>query len=158
VQPARPPRHLLPGPFWLTLLVLVSAGAAQASGSLPSAELVVGDEVLTVEIAATERSRRVGLMHRDALPADHGMLFVWHRPAAYGMWMQNTRIPLDVAFIDADYSITNIATMEPRSARVHSATRPVLYALEVNAGWFDRHGIGAGHRIPDLQHLLAGHH
>jgi len=146
------------GPLWLTLLVLVSASAVQAASPLPTAELVVGDKVLTVEIAATERSRRVGLMHRDALAADRGMLFVWQRPAAYGMWMQNTRIPLDVAFIDADYSITNIATMEPHSTRVHRATGPVLYALEVNAGWFDHHDIGAGKRIPDLQHLLAGRH
>lgn len=154
----QPPRHRLLGPLWLALLVLVSASAVQAAGPLPTAELVVGDKVLTVEIAATERSRRVGLMHRDELPADRGMLFIWQRQAAYGMWMQNTRIPLDVAFIDADYSITNIATMEPHSTRVHHATGPVLYALEVNAGWFDRHGIGAGKRIPDLQHLLARHH
>nr|WP_231362868.1 DUF192 domain-containing protein [Thioalkalivibrio sp. ALJT] len=121
---------------------------------LPVENLVVGEETLALEIAATDRSRRIGLMHRDHLPDDHGMLFIWPRAAEYGMWMQNTRIPLDVAFIDADYTIVNIASMKPHSTRIHSARRPVPYALEVNAGWFERHDIRPGDRIPDLESLV----
>ncbi len=143
------------GLAWLALIVVLGAGQAHADDGLPTADLTVGEQTLTIEIAATDRSRRVGLMHRDHLPGDHGMLFVWPRPAQYGMWMQNTHIPLDVAFIDADFTITNIATMTPHSTRIHEAKRPVRYALEVNAGWFEAHGIGSGDRVPDLERVLG---
>lgn len=129
-------------------------GLAHADEGLPTAELGLGEQTLTIEIAATDRSRRLGLMHRDHLPVDHGMLFIWSHPAEYGMWMQNTRIPLDVAFIDADFTITNIASMTPHSTRIHSAKRPVLYALEVNAGWFEEHGITRNDTVPDLERLV----
>ncbi|WP_019625047.1 DUF192 domain-containing protein [Thioalkalivibrio sp. ALJT] len=139
----------------LLVLLLLGIGNLQADARpLPVENLVVGEETLALEIAATDRSRRIGLMHRDHLPDDHGMLFIWPRAAEYGMWMQNTRIPLDVAFIDADYTIVNIASMKPHSTRIHSARRPVPYALEVNAGWFERHDIRPGDRIPDLESLV----
>ncbi|WP_018142191.1 DUF192 domain-containing protein [Thioalkalivibrio sp. ALJ7] len=138
----------------LLLLFVLGASLAHAYDKLPTAELSLGEQTLTIEIAATDRSRRLGLMHRDHLPDDHGMLFIWSRPAEYGMWMQNTRIPLDVAFIDADFTITNIASMTPHSTRIHSAKRPVLYALEVNAGWFEEHGITRNDTVPDLERLV----
>ncbi|WP_155999201.1 DUF192 domain-containing protein [Thioalkalivibrio sp. ALJ16] len=142
--------------MFLALLLLGIGGLHADDRPLPVDTLAVGEQTLSVEIAATDRSRRVGLMHRDHLPDDHGMLFIWPRAAEYGMWMQNTRIPLDVAFIDADYTIANIARMTPHSTRIHSARRPVPYALEVNAGWFERHGIKPGDRIPDLERLVDG--
>ncbi|WP_018175642.1 DUF192 domain-containing protein [Thioalkalivibrio sp. AKL8] len=144
-----------PGLVGLVLLFVLGTGLAQAESGLPTAELQLGERALTIEIAATDRSRRIGLMHRDHLPADHGMLFIWPRPAHYGMWMQNTRIPLDVAFIDADFTITNIASMTPHSTRIHEAKRPVRYALEVNAGWFKEHGIAPGASVPDLERLVG---
>ncbi|WP_017942826.1 MULTISPECIES: DUF192 domain-containing protein [unclassified Thioalkalivibrio] len=145
----------LPGLAGLLLLVL-GASLAHGEQGLPTSEVNVGEQTLSIEIAATERSRRIGLMHRDHLPEDHGMLFIWPRAAQYGMWMQNTRIPLDVAFIDADFTITNIASMTPHSTRIHEAKRPVPYALEVNAGWFAMHGVEAGDRVPDLGRLVGG--
>ncbi|WP_018948096.1 DUF192 domain-containing protein [Thioalkalivibrio sp. ALMg11] len=144
-----------PGLVGLVLLFVLGTGLAQAESGLPTAELQLGEQALTIEIAATDRSRRIGLMHRDHLPPDRGMLFIWPRPAQYGMWMQNTRIPLDVAFIDADFTIANIASMTPHSTRIHDAKRPVLYALEVNAGWFEEHGIAPGDTVPDLERLVG---
>ncbi|WP_017925192.1 DUF192 domain-containing protein [Thioalkalivibrio sp. HL-Eb18] len=135
--------------------VLLLWGAAQAGSGLPVAELKVGERTLTIKIAANEPARRQGLMYREELADDRGMLFVWDRPARYAMWMRNTYIPLDVAFIDTDYRITNIETMEPQTTTLHEAERDVLYALEVNAGWFAENDVSAGDRIDDLPCALG---
>ncbi|WP_018138917.1 MULTISPECIES: DUF192 domain-containing protein [unclassified Thioalkalivibrio] len=135
--------------------VLLLWGATQAESGLPVTELTVGERTLSVEIAADEPARRQGLMHREELADDQGMLFVWDRPARYAMWMRNTYIPLDVAFIDTDYRITSIETMEPQTTTLHEAKRDVLYALEVNAGWFAENDVSAGDRIDDLPRALG---
>ncbi|MCG5516835.1 MULTISPECIES: DUF192 domain-containing protein [unclassified Ectothiorhodospira] len=103
--------------------------------------LTVGGHTLMVEMATDPASRRQGLMFREHLPDDQGMLFVWPQDAHYSMWMKNTLIPLDVAFISADHRITDIMTMQPETTDAHTASEPVRFALEVNAGWFERHGI-----------------
>lgn len=123
---------------------------AACADALPTTELVIGGHSLTVEIAADMDARSRGLMFRKHLPADQGMLFVWPNADRWGMWMKNTLIPLDVAFFDDDYVIVNIETMEPQTTRPHRAERAVRYALEVNAGWFDRHGLAPGDGIPEL--------
>ncbi|WP_019023040.1 DUF192 domain-containing protein [Thioalkalivibrio sp. ALE23] len=124
--------------------------AKNTPGDLPTLPLEVGDRTLTVELAASPESQRRGLMHRQSLPDDHGMLFLWDNAGPRAMWMKNTLIPLDVAFIDAEGVITNIETMQPETTRQHESAGPVPYALEVHAGWFEEHGIEAGERIPDL--------
>jgi hypothetical protein len=69
--------------------------------------------------------------------------------------MENTLIPLSVAFIDREFRVRNIAHMEPLSRRVHRSDGTVRYALEVNRGWFERHGVGPGTRIDGLPALLS---
>lgn len=94
-------------------------------------------------------------MFREHMPESHGMLFVWPGDQVVAMWMKNTLIPLSVAFIDHDLRVLNIADMEPRSLELHPSRGPARFALEVNQGWFDRHGVEAGARIEDLERLLA---
>lgn len=115
----------------------------------------VGGQPLAVEVAADPASRSRGLMFREHLPQGRGMLFIWPRAGRHGMWMKNTLIPLDVAFLTGDLRIAHIATMMPRSTRLHRAPKPVRYALEVNAGWFARHGIGEGDRLQGLATLTV---
>jgi uncharacterized membrane protein (UPF0127 family) len=138
------------GILWLSLLLL----ARNAWGGLPTHELQLGDKTLTVEVAATPASRSQGLMFRESLPDDHGMLFVWPREQRIAMWMKNTPIPLSVAFIDREFRILNIAHMEPFSTRAHASSAPALFALEVPRGWFGRNGIAAGDALPDLDRLM----
>lgn len=128
---------------------------ATGNPELPRAELAIAGEHLVVEVAADPAARRRGLMFREHLEQNRGMLFVWPEPARYGMWMKNTPIPLDVAFIDDHHVIINIETMPAQSTRLFSARRPVRWALEVNAGWFGRHGVVPGQKIPDLEGALA---
>ncbi|WP_416392081.1 DUF192 domain-containing protein [Alloalcanivorax xenomutans] len=110
---------------------------------------------ILVELADTPEGRARGLMERDQLGEFKGMWFRFERPqpAANGFWMFNTRIPLDIAFLDQSGEILAIRTMQPCTHRDPSAC-PVYRsdaryssALEVNAGFFARHGVTPGGRV-----------
>jgi len=89
----------------------------------------------------------MGLMHRQALAANEGMLFVFDRPQQQCFWMKNTPLPLSAAFLADDGSIVNIEKMQPDSEDLHCSTKPVRFVLEMNQGWFAKHGIGVGSSI-----------
>jgi len=114
-----------------------------------------GDPVhLLVEVADDERRQSLGLMYRDSLDRDSGMLFVHDadQEASRGFWMWRTRIPLDIAFIDGDGVIRRILSMEPcpltyaDDCPAYVPGVPYRYALEVNRGWFEARGVGVGAR------------
>lgn len=128
------------------LLVGLLHGAA-ALAQLPTVELNAGMYLIRAEVAADFATRARGLMHREALASNAGMLFVFETAGPQCMWMKNTRIPLSVAFLDAQGEIINIADMAPHSEEAHCAARPALYALEVNRGWFAARGIKPGMRL-----------
>jgi uncharacterized protein len=110
---------------------------------------------IRVEVAANDEQRAVGLMHRTSLPEDSGMLFVYDslQPPEGSFWMFNTRIPLDIAFLDADGVIVSIRQMEPCASPYpqwcpsYEAGAAFQYALEMNLGWFQRKGAGIGDRV-----------
>ena len=106
-----------------------------------------------VEVANTEQDRLRGLMFRDRLSENSGMIFLYPRAETSAMWMKNTRVALSVAFIDASGRILNIADMEPLSAEAHPSSGPATYALEMNRGWFRKQGIKAGDRVEGLKAL-----
>ncbi len=137
------------------LMLLLAAAAAPAAVSaqapaLPTVQLTAGIHLITAEVAAQDAARTRGLMFRKALPANHGMLFVFDRKAAHCMWMRNTLIPLSVAFIEDDGTIVNIADMQPHDESSHCARQPVRYALEMTQGWFAARGIGTGAKLGRL--------
>jgi uncharacterized membrane protein (UPF0127 family) len=110
---------------------------------------------LLVELAATAEQRTLGLMERRTLPDSAGMLFLFPatQEASGGFWMYRTRIPLDIAFIDSAGTIRTIQRMEPCSTVLaegcptYPAGAPFRAALEMNAGYFNRHGVRAGDRL-----------
>ena len=103
---------------------------------------------LRVELALTETQRQRGMMYRRELPADHGMLFVFPRDDRLVFWMKNTVIPLSIAFIDKSGGIRRILRMKPLDiSKRYASGVPVRYALEVNRGWFARHGIKTGDTV-----------
>ncbi|NUM67369.1 DUF192 domain-containing protein [candidate division KSB1 bacterium] len=86
-----------------------------------------------------------GLMFREQLPEDQGMLFVFEMSRIQSFWMRNTFIPLDIAFIASDGKIVDIQHMAPLDeSKSYISAAPALYVLEVNAGWFERHGVKVG--------------
>lgn len=140
------------------LLGLLVAGAARADEDVIVKAAFPGGAVLNIEVAETPEKQMVGLMHRNSMPDDWGMLFVYPRDRVMSFWMKNTRIPLAIAFIHADGRIESIRHMKPfDETRRHRSRRAVRYALEVNEGWFRRNGIRPGQRVAFLsRRILAG--
>lgn len=112
-----------------------------------STRIVVGGHPVTVEVADEEPERQRGLMHRESLPEDHGMLFVYPAERYLSFWMRNTLIPLDVAFIDATGRIVDIQQMEAQSDESHTTRAPAMYALEMRIGWFGDHEVEIGDAV-----------
>ncbi|WP_371814548.1 DUF192 domain-containing protein [Niveibacterium sp. COAC-50] len=117
---------------------------------LPHAELNIGMHRIDAEVAATDESRMVGLMHRKSMPEARGMLFIFDGVGSHCMWMKDTWLPLSVAFIDEGGRITNVEDMAPETEDSHCAASPARYALEMNRGWFKTRGIKPGARISGL--------
>ncbi len=134
---------------------LASALPGIARSELPLLELSAGVHRIVAEVANTGASRAEGLMYRRQLAANHGMLFVFPEANRRCMWMRNTYIALSVAFIDDRGTVINVAEMQPQTETNHCAARPARYALEMNAGWFVRRGIGPGARLEGLARAPA---
>lgn len=108
-----------------------------------------------LEIADTAEARSTGLMHRQHLADDAGMLFVFpnQRAGHSGFWMYNTLIPLDIAFLDNDGYIVRVLTMvpcphhRPGQCRSYRPDAPYWRAVEMNAGFFDRQQLSEGDRL-----------
>ncbi|RJP57493.1 MAG: DUF192 domain-containing protein [Candidatus Auribacter fodinae] len=117
------------------------------SESVDVVQIVVNNNVLLVEVADSEEERALGLMYRDKLREDRGMLFVFEEEAYRAFWMKNTKIPLSLAYINEQGVITEIVDMAPFDERSHKSTKKAKYALEVNQGWFENHNIKVGDSI-----------
>lgn len=116
-------------------------------GVVRTTELDVGGVTVTAEIADTPALRERGLMERDSLPENHGMLFVYPEERELSFWMRNTPLALDIAFIDRAGTIVNIETMQPNDDENTVSNRPAMYALEMEAGWFEANGVEPGARV-----------
>jgi len=109
-----------------------------------------GPVELKVELATTPEAWSRGLMFREHLPEDQGMLFIFPEAQGSPFWMKNTWIPLSIAFADQNGVILRILDMEPCEEDPCPSYYPgVAYrqALEVNQGWFERHGVKEGDRF-----------
>jgi uncharacterized membrane protein (UPF0127 family) len=136
--------------FALAFACVAAAGAQGPQSTLPAIRLSAGIHLITAEVAASDPSRTRGLMFRESLAPNHGMLFVFDQKAIHCMWMRNTLLPLSVAFVDDDGTIVNIEDMAPRTETSHCARRPVRFALEMEKGWFAKRGIGPGATLAGL--------
>ena len=121
-------------------------GTGAVSQALELVPLRVGGIEIQVEIADDADERQRGLMYRESLEENQGMLFVYPEQRTLGFWMKNTLIPLDIAYIDREGRIVDIQQMEPQTTETHDSAAPAMYALEMNQGWFEANGI----RIGDL--------
>lgn len=121
-----------------------------------------GEEVkVRVEIADEPTERVRGLMDRTSLGENRGMLFVFEEESTRAFWMKNTLIPLSIAFIDSDSRIVDIQKMKPEGGDQtvldaqlprYVSAEPAKYALEVNQGFFEEHGVEVGDtaELPDV--------
>ncbi|MGB2816103.1 MAG: DUF192 domain-containing protein [Burkholderiaceae bacterium] len=123
---------------------------SRAQATLPTVKLTAGIHVITAEAATTPQTRTVGLMYRERLAPNHGMLFVFEEKSQQCFWMRNTLVPLTIAFIEDDGTIAQLADMAPKTEVSHCSQKPVRYALEMEQGWFAKRGIAAGARMGGL--------
>ena len=142
------------------LVVSAAFGVPLAAGTLPGAataaatlapltiETASGPHRFEVEVATDEPTRQRGLMFRQSLAPDHGMLFVFPRNEPISMWMKNTYIPLDMVFIRADGRVHRVERdTTPFSERTIESGESVRYVLELPAGTAARIGIARGDRV-----------
>ena len=115
--------------------------------NLPVVQLSAGIHKIHAMVAKTSDQRQIGLMFRDTMGPNEGMLFIFESPARQCFWMKNTHLPLSAAFIGEDGKIVNIADMAPRSLESHCSEKPVRFVLEMHQGWFKKRGLKAGDRI-----------
>jgi uncharacterized membrane protein (UPF0127 family) len=134
----------------LAAALLATAILAQAQAQAPVIQVKVAGHALRVEVAATTGQRASGLMFREKLARNDGMLFVFDDPGYHAMWMKNTPLPLSVAFIDGEGRILNVVDMEPQTLDSHAAAGPARYAIETNKGWFRERRIKAGDKVTGL--------
>jgi len=106
--------------------------------------VIFGPDTVTAEVARTADERAQGLMYRDDVPAGTGMLFVFEDLAIRSFWMQNTYVPLDIAFMDASFEVVDIQQMEPLTTDPHESRAPAMFAPEVAQGWLADQGIQTG--------------
>ncbi len=130
--------------FVLFLFWVIPSAHSEALLKIP---LYIGQKEIWVKVAKTPEERSQGLMDRKYLGKDDGMLFIFEKEDRHGFWMKNTLIPLSIAFIDKNGKIVWITDMKPLTLESHVPPRPILYALEMNKGWFSSHGIKVGDTI-----------
>jgi len=137
-------RRIRPTLLILLLIWIPSIIYSQSTQKIP---LYIGQNEIRVEVAKTPEERSHGLMERKHLGKDEGMLFIFEAEDYHGFWMKNTFIPLSIAFIEKSGRIAWITDMKPLTLDSHVPPRPILYALEMNKGWFSSHGVKAGDQI-----------
>ncbi len=128
-------------------LLGVPAWAQDQAQRLQTTTLGAGMYNLKVEVAQTPREHEIGLMYRTSMASNEGMLFIFPQSGVQCFWMKNTLIPLSVAFVTDDGTIVNTDEMQPQTLDSHCSTKPVRFVLEMNKGWFAKHGFKAGSKL-----------
>ncbi|WP_151445591.1 DUF192 domain-containing protein [Lacisediminimonas profundi] len=128
----------------LALLITLAATTSTAESRLPVKQITAGMHVVRAEVAARDQDRQQGLMFREKMGPNEGMLFIFDQSDRVCMWMKNTLLPLSVAFLDDKARIINIEDMAPQTLDTHCSSEPARYALEMNRGWFREKNIKPG--------------
>ncbi len=117
---------------------------AESVKHLPTTLMMIKDRAFTLEVADDDEEQERGLMFRNSMPEDCGMIFIFLNEAPRGFWMKNTLIPLDIAYLAANGRVLNVLTMKARDESTYASAGPAQYAIELNAGTATRIGLKAG--------------
>lgn len=112
-------------------------GSDSSDQALNTQPLSIGEQQFYVEVAEDSATRQQGLMNRESMPSNQGMIFKFTGEAPRNFWMKNTLIPLDMIWIDAENTIVDIQAAEPcevEQCPVYSGKTPAQYVLELNQG------------------------
>ena len=132
---------------WMFAVFLSVSHAQQI---FPATTLNIGIHLIKAEVAVSDEQRAQGLMFREKMAPNEGMVFRFPETRHICMWMKNTLLPLSVAFIDEKGRIINIEDMQPQTLNAHCAKKPARFALEMNQGWFRQKNIRSGLQVTGL--------
>ncbi|WP_414836469.1 DUF192 domain-containing protein [Candidatus Nanohalococcus occultus] len=138
---------------FVSLAAALLATTFQSSGDANTVSFPESKADVTVEIADSPEEKRRGLMYREKLPIDQGMLFVYEDEDYRSFWMKNTLIPLDMIFIDSDGEIVTLheAVPEPNTSDEdltrYRSSEPAMYVLEVNSTFVEKNNIREGEKV-----------
>lgn len=129
------------------IAILVLCASCVSAGP----QVVLKGETFSVELATESKEQALGLMFRDSMADDHGMLFIFPSATTRNFWMKNTRIPLDIFYFDENLRLVNVAR-DAKPCRtpqcpVYSSTGPAKYVLELNAGKAAELGVQPGDEL-----------
>ena len=150
------PRKYVRG-FVLILAMLAGCASSQPDGELPTVQMTIGSKTYNLEIANTPPTQERGLMRRDSMPADHGMIFVFASDEPREFWMHNTRFDLDILYVASDGHIVSIKHMKAYDESSVPSDGPVKYAIELNSGQAAEAGVKVNDTltIPDAARNAA---
>ena len=134
------------------LMIGLSAGCQNAVAQQPDkletfalVSLQLADITVQVQLADTPEKRSQGLMFQQS--AEPGMFLLYPEPTSMSLWMANTSMALDVAYIAPDWTIAQLVQLQPFDKTPVPSPGPVIAALEMPRGWFASHGITVGARV-----------
>ncbi len=137
----------------LAMLLALSVQAKQPAADFSYGQLSFPEQgvSINVEVANTSIQRSTGLMYREFLATDKGMLFIFEEEVILRVWMKNTFIPLDIMFISEEGKLVSLLrNVQPCSqppCAIYNSHKPAKYMLEVNAGFVGKKNISVGHNI-----------
>ena len=129
----------------LLLALFCASVSAQAQQKIIQGR--IGFAPISMLIAQSSQEQQLGLMHRQQLPDNTGMLFTFKRAHRVCMWMKNVHMDLEVAFFDQDGVLFEIEPMQKHTLDLHCSKKPAKYALETPSGWFQEHQVKLGDKL-----------
>lgn len=149
------PWQVFPAVFlvFIVILILFFAGQKFETRQLTITNSENKKIEIQAEIADNTAKRMRGLMFRESLGENEGMLFVFNKSAKYGFWMVNTTIPLDAIFFNSNFEVVDILAMDPcglNSCKIYTTEENAMYVLEVNQGFAEKNSIEKGNRMTIL--------
>lgn len=135
-------------PILAVLLTLASAGCRQKQASLlPVTSMQIGSEHFDLEMAVSPHDQEVGLMHRDSLDSDHGMIFINSEEKPQTFWNHDVHFPLDLIFLGTGGNVVSLKRLDTYSEKAVPSDVPAQYVIELNAGTVARLGVKVGDRL-----------
>lgn len=132
---------------------LSSCSKEESAKETGPTELTLGHKTLSIEFAITRSEQRTGLMGREGIEDDHGMLFIYDTPQQMSYWMKNVDFPIDIGFFTSDGVLREVYPMYPQDTLARrSIGDDMLYALETRHRWFSENEIRPGAKL-DLDQL-----
>jgi uncharacterized protein len=129
-------------------VALIGCGGDSAPVStMPVVQMKLGGQTFNLEVATNEHDQEVGLMHRDSMPDDHGMLFIFTEESPQTFWNANVHFDLDLIFANHDGQIVSIKKLEKWNVKSVPSDFPAKYAIELNYGTADRLHLARGQQL-----------